>query len=394
MEDGGKRGQPISEVTLPYALETGTGEIHSIGTKGDRPLRPVYKVLKRAEHFRKAGSGWLVSCPLPDHGRGRGDRNPSVSVSEGDDGRALVSCKAGCATEAVVAAWSLSMSDLFESHDGLVGGNAARPGACGKKVSGYTHRDNTATLQRCTLEGYAEAKRLPVEYLKALGLRDAKYQGSQAVRIPYYSPDGAETAVRFRLALEKSGGGDLRFKWRGGSKAALYGLERLEEARKAGHVVLVEGESDAQTLWHHGIPTLGVPGADTWKPRWAEHLEGVERVYAVVEPDGGGETLKRKLSATPDLSKRLHLDNLGAHKDATAMHVAAPERFEERYGDALEEAKPLGEEVHREKRRRARHGPPVRGWPPVRTSCPASPRISPAPAWPGSQGWRSSCIWR
>ncbi len=217
MEDGEQRGQLSSGATLPYAPEVGDRKIHSLGLEGDRPLRPVDKVLERAESVRKAGSGWLVRCPLPDHGQGRGDRNPSVSVSEGDDGRVLVSCKAGCATEAVVAAWSLSMSDLFERRNGLAGGNAARPGAGSKEVSGYTPRDNTATLQRCTLEGYAEAKRLPVEYLKELGLRDTTYQGSQALRIPYYSPDGSETAVRYRLALEKSGEGDLRFKWRGGS---------------------------------------------------------------------------------------------------------------------------------------------------------------------------------
>ncbi len=311
MEDGEKRGQLSSEVTLPCALEIGAKGVHSLGIKGDRPMKPVDKVLERAGGPKESGSGWLVRCPLPDHGRGRGDRNPSVSVSEGEDGRALVRCKAGCETEAIVAAWSLSMSDLFEGRNGLTGGNAARPGAGGKKMFEDTPRDNTATLQRCTLEGYAKAKRLPVEYLKKLGLRDAKYQGSQALRIPYYSPDGSETAVRFRLALEKSGEGDLRFKWRGGSKTSLYGLERLEEVRKARYVVLVEGESDAQTLWLHGIPALGIPGADTWKPQWADYLESVEKVYAVVEPDGGGETLKRKLSATPNLPERLYLVRLG-----------------------------------------------------------------------------------
>src|SRR5215218_8426414 len=106
-------------------------------------MMPVEIVLGRASNARKAGDGWLVSCPCPDHGRGRGDRNPSVSVSEGDEGRALVSCKAGCETETVVVAWGLSMSDLFEGRDG---------GDGGKKLFGHTPRDNTATLQQCTLE--------------------------------------------------------------------------------------------------------------------------------------------------------------------------------------------------------------------------------------------------
>jgi hypothetical protein len=292
-------------------------------------MRPVERVLERAGGVRKRSAGWMVSCPRPDHGRGRGDKNPSVSVSEGDDGRALVDCKAGCETETVVAAWGLSMSDLFEDRDGHDGG---------KKVFGHTPRNNTATVQRCTLEGYAEAKKLPVEFLKKLGLRDAMYQGTQAVRIPYHATDRSETTVRYRLALEKSSEGDDRFKWRSGSKTSLYGLERLEEARKKGYVVLVEGESDAHTLWYHGIPALGIPGVDTWKQRWADHLEGFEKVYVVVEPDGGGKTLKNKLCATPGLVERLHPVSLGEHKDASGLHVADPERFEERFGAALEEA--------------------------------------------------------
>jgi hypothetical protein len=47
-----------------------------------------------------------------------GDRKPSLSVSEGDDGRVLIKCFAGCATEEVVAALGLEMKDLFETPNG------------------------------------------------------------------------------------------------------------------------------------------------------------------------------------------------------------------------------------------------------------------------------------
>jgi hypothetical protein len=76
---------------------------------------------------------------------------------------------------------------------------------------------------------------------------------------------------------------------------------------------------------------------DTWNQRWADHLEGFEKVYVVVEPDGGGKTLKNKLSATPGLVERLHPVSLGEHKDASGLHVADPECFEERFGAALGE---------------------------------------------------------
>jgi hypothetical protein len=45
---------------------------------------------------RRNGSGWLVGCPCPNHGKGRGDRFPSLSVADGDDGRLLLRCFAGC----------------------------------------------------------------------------------------------------------------------------------------------------------------------------------------------------------------------------------------------------------------------------------------------------------
>jgi hypothetical protein len=132
----------------------------------------------------------------------------------------------------------------------------------------------------CTLAAYANAKRLPVEFLRELGFDQITYLGRPAIRIPYRSLDGEELAVRFRIALD----GDDRFRWRKGSKPCLYGLERLSQAREAGHLILVEGESDAQTLWLHGFPGLGLPGAGLWDeqrdaPVLLELAEACERPF-------------------------------------------------------------------------------------------------------------------
>ena len=62
---------------------------------------------------RKLGTRWQVSCPVPDHGRGRGDRTPSLSIGEGDDGRILMRCFAGCSTEAICRALGIELRDLF-----------------------------------------------------------------------------------------------------------------------------------------------------------------------------------------------------------------------------------------------------------------------------------------
>lgn len=46
--------------------------------------------------------GYLVRCPVPSHGQGRGDRSPSLSIRDGDD-RLLVRCFAGCDPRDVLA---------------------------------------------------------------------------------------------------------------------------------------------------------------------------------------------------------------------------------------------------------------------------------------------------
>jgi len=56
---------------------------------------------------QRNGDGWTAKCPAHD------DRRPSLSIAEGDDGRALVHCHAGCAVEAVCAAVGLQMKDLM-----------------------------------------------------------------------------------------------------------------------------------------------------------------------------------------------------------------------------------------------------------------------------------------
>lgn len=54
------------------------------------------EVLSRFKRKRRGSRCWVVSCPCPGHGRGHGDRNPSLALSEGADGKLLWHCFAGC----------------------------------------------------------------------------------------------------------------------------------------------------------------------------------------------------------------------------------------------------------------------------------------------------------
>jgi hypothetical protein len=207
---------------------------------------------------RKSGNGWITHCPAHD------DRHPSLSISEGQDGKLLVKCFAGCPQDAVIEA--LKVKNLWPSR--------------GKDNKLHFARYASITTVGLTLETLANAKQLPLDFLKNLGLSERKRGESPAVTIPYSNEVGEEVAVRYRKAFT----GGQRFAWRKGDKVCLYGLWGLQEIREAGWVLLVEGETDCWTCWLHGVPALGIPGKSTWKREWAEVLAGL-KVYLWVEPD-------------------------------------------------------------------------------------------------------------
>ncbi len=86
---------------------------------------PVERVLdalrEQGIEARRSGSGWSACCPAHE------DRNPSLSIGVGDDGRVLVHCHAGCATRAVLEALGLRECDLFADDPGRRDGRAPTP---------------------------------------------------------------------------------------------------------------------------------------------------------------------------------------------------------------------------------------------------------------------------
>lgn len=137
-----------------------------------------------------------------------------------------------------------------------------------------------------TLPQYATAKKLPLDFLQGLGVEETQGRYGPYLVMPYRDESGRVLATRRRYSLQ----GKKRFAWQKGSRLIPYGLWRLPEMRRAGWVLLLEGESDCHTAWHYGLPALGVPGASAWKREWAVHLDGLS-VYVWQEPDNGGAAL-------------------------------------------------------------------------------------------------------
>ncbi|MDO8629205.1 MAG: hypothetical protein Q7R41_01825, partial [Phycisphaerales bacterium] len=83
---------------------------------------PVQAVLSRLKSVKPTGeSSWEACCPSHN------DRAPSLSVSRGEDGRALVFCHAGCAPDDICSAIGLKLSDLFPSNGSAKPATRSKP---------------------------------------------------------------------------------------------------------------------------------------------------------------------------------------------------------------------------------------------------------------------------
>jgi hypothetical protein len=167
--------------------------------------------------------GYSAKCPAHN------DRNPSLSIGQGHDGRALVFCHRGCALEEIAAALTLNMTELFEPDD--------KPADPAPKVVSerYDYVDEHGQLL------------FQVERLVPKGFRQRR-------------PDG-RGGWEYRL-------GDVR--------RVLYRLPQVIAAVKAGKkICVVEGERDVHTLEAKGqVATTCPGGAGKWRPEYSEVLRG------------------------------------------------------------------------------------------------------------------------
>jgi hypothetical protein len=92
---------------------------------------------------------------------------------------------------------------------------------------------NPADDKGLTLEEYAEAKRLPREFLIARGVRQQNYFGKPAIRIPYFRNEQDENpSIKFRLSLT----GQTKTRWKRGDRTTRDAL-RVDLQRPASRVI-------------------------------------------------------------------------------------------------------------------------------------------------------------
>lgn len=204
----------------------------------------VENVLGRLERVKRNGTGWMARCPAHE------DRNPSLAISEGEGGRALLYCHAGCQTAAILAALGLSEGDLFEARNG-----ASSP----EIVATYPYVDEAGELL------FEAVRYEPKDFRQR-------------------RPDGI-------------GGWIWNLK---DVRRVLYRLPAVLAAVEAGEpVVVVEGEKDVEALERAGVvATCNPMGAGKWRTEYAETLRGAD---VIVVPDLDREGLRHALDVVRSL---------------------------------------------------------------------------------------------
>jgi hypothetical protein len=206
-------------------------------------MTPVENLLAKLSGVRKSGKGWSARCPAHD------DRKASLSICEGEDGRALVKCHANCDTSAVLAAVGLTLADLFPPMAG------STPPRDGKADSGgrtfATAKDAVAELERrhgkrSALWTYHDAQGEPVGLVVRWDLPD----GKKEIRPISKFEDG------WRIRAMQS-------------PRPLYGLSDLKGTV---FVVVTEGEKAADATWDLGFAATTSAGGSQaaaktdWRP--------------------------------------------------------------------------------------------------------------------------------
>lgn len=70
-------------------------------------------ILSRLQKVKGRNGNYVACCPA------HGDRNPSMTIKETDDGKILLHCFAGCSVSEIAGAIGIDLSDLFPPSENV-----------------------------------------------------------------------------------------------------------------------------------------------------------------------------------------------------------------------------------------------------------------------------------
>jgi len=214
------------------------------------------------------------------------DNRSSLSVSEGDDGKILVNCFAGCETAEILRSMELSWSDLRGPWDSEESGNGSRR----NHEHCYKYEDEDGNLL------YEVVRKPPKKFVQRRETEHGTVWGLAAGE--YVSRDGT-TWVRKKSGDSESDDGDFSIRQFDEVKRVPYRLpEILEAVRNGEPVYVVEGEKDVHQLRDRGLTATCNPGgAGKWRREYASFFENAAMIL-LPDNDGPGRRHMEAVAST------------------------------------------------------------------------------------------------
>lgn len=152
-----------------------------------------------------------------------------------------------------------------------------------------------------------------------------KYQGMLAIPYLRWHPrhEWGCVSIRFR----RLGDDGPKYRTMPGDRPRLYNTPALNlPVREVG---ITEGEMDAIAATACGLPSIGVPGAQAWRPHFAELFRGYRTVYVFTDGDEPGDQFGETVAKTLPNSKIIPAP---AGEDLNSILIAGgPEAVRERF---------------------------------------------------------------
>ena len=224
-------------------------------------------IAKALGNAKQVNGQWVASCPVPGHGQGNGDKNPSLSITE-SEGKVLFHCHGGCDQREVFdAVRERNLLPTIAKREEISFTQHQQPVL--EKEWVYRAEDGTELFtKRRYKTSDAKGKTYSIHRVDATGKRIAGLKDTRIV--PYQLPE-------------------------------------LLQAKTAGRAIyLVEGEKAADALASIGaVATTSHTGAGSWPAEITQYFSGANVVVIPDNDEPGRSYAKRAIQNLLPVAKSI-----------------------------------------------------------------------------------------
>jgi len=283
------------------------------------------EIAKQLGNAKKVNGQWLASCPVPGHGRGNGDKNPSLSISEGPDGKALFHCHGGCDQGSVFS--TMRERGFLPELEG----RNVEPLALIKPITRQLEQE----------WHYSDEEGVTLFIKQRFRTADAKGKDYKLIKV--------DEAGRRHATL-----GDARI--------VPYKLPELRDAVSKGrYVYLTEGEKAADAIISLGsVATSSHAGSGTWPDAITEYFAGANVVILPDNDTPGWKYAKKAAAKLLPVAKSIRVVDLGGEEQGDDAYewIYSQGKTRQDLADLVKAQAPVTSETEVQAPERLREKPP------------------------------------